>query len=401
MARLLRPAVRVVTYTRWLHMFVGAILPVIVSLVTGPELDGMDGRPYLSTLALMVVTPIPLLAVAAAIPHMRVVETLQAQLLLYPGSKPHPGVARTPSASWSDRGRLFIWLVVRLVLGFTAVMVTFNGAAGVLGMLVPSVWDGLTAEPLGFNEHWQWWYRLLAPVAALLVYGLVWSTGAAMAALAPKLLGPSRAERLAELEDRTERLLEHNRLARELHDTIGHALTVAVVQAGAARTAGSPEFTEKALAAIEDTGREALNDLDRVLKVLREDATPASARPTLTDAERLVASARGAGAEVRTEISGDLAVVPGPISREGYRMLQECLTNVLRHAGPVPSSVRISADGRLELEVRNKLPAEAAGSAERGSGLRGIRERAELLGGESESGPYEGEWRVKVALPIQ
>ncbi|NGN62814.1 two-component sensor histidine kinase [Streptomyces sp. A7024] len=394
--RPLRPALRAVTYTRWLHLFIGAVLAVVVAMVS----PGLGNDTSLAHFALMLVTPVPLLAVAALIPAMRTAESVQVDLLLYPGDRPHPDIARSPSQSWGDKVRVFGWLVTRLWLGFVTVTVTVNGAAGVVGMLVPSVWDGLTAEPLGLHEHWQWWYRLLAPVAAVLVYAALWASGAAMAALAPKLLGPSPAERLAKLEERTERLLEHNRLARELHDTIGHALTVAVVQAGAARAAGSPEFTERALAAIEDTGREALNDLDRVLKVLREDAAPVSRRPTLADAGRLVESARGAGAEVRTDISGDLDAVPGPVSREGYRMLQECLTNVLRHAGPVPTTVRIAAGGgRLELEVRSKLPAESAAGTG-GSGLRGIRERAELLGGAAECGPCDGEWRVRVELPI-
>ncbi|NEB77012.1 two-component sensor histidine kinase, partial [Streptomyces sp. SID14478] len=178
-------------------------------------------------------------------------------------------------------------------------------------------------------------------------YGVV-GAGRLMTRAAPLLLGPSAAERLAALEERTEQLLERNRMARELHDSIGHALTVAVVQAGAARAAGDPAFTQRALGAIEETGRAALEDLERVLVVLREAERPASSRPTLQDADRLLDSARASGAKVEVAVSGPLEKVPGPVSREGYRILQEALTNVLRHSGTVPVRVALTvAEGRL------------------------------------------------------
>jgi signal transduction histidine kinase len=173
-----------------------------------------------------------------------------------------------------------------------------------------------------------------------------------------------------------------------------------VVQAGAARAAGDPEFTGRALAAIEDTGRAALEDLERVLGVLREAERPVSSRPTLAEADRLLESARGSGAKVDADVCGPLESIPGPVSREGYRILQEALTNVLRHAGAVPVRVRVGVtDGTLALEVRNPLPAGVSGPG-RGSGLRGIRERAALLGGRARTGPDEGDWQVRVELPL-
>ena len=155
-------------------------------------------------------------------------------------------------------------------------------------------------------------------------------------------------------------MLERTRIARELHDSIGHALTIAVMQAGAARAADDPAFTDRALCAIEDTGRAAMEDLDRVLLVLRESAAPASQRPTLADADRLLDSARTSGAAVSAEVSGGLEQIPVAVSQEGYRILQEALTNALRHSGPVPVDVRIAvADGQLDLEVTNPLTGPA------------------------------------------
>lgn len=176
------------------------------------------------------------------------------------------------------------------------------------------------------------------------------------------------------------------------------------MQAGAARAAADPAFTDRALDAIEETGRAALEDLERVLLVLRESEQPASRRPTLTEADRLLDSARASGAEVDAEVLGALDTVPGPVSREGYRILQEALTNVLRHSGTVPIRVAVTVDdARLWLDVRNPLPVGAqvnGRSSGTGSGLRGIRERAALLGGRARTGPEEGQWRVHVELPL-
>ncbi|WP_405683924.1 histidine kinase dimerization/phosphoacceptor domain-containing protein [Streptomyces sp. NBC_00057] len=189
-------------------------------------------------------------------------------------------------------------MALRLWLGFGVTVVTLNGVVLTLGLLMPSLWPPFGPATMLLPGRWGWWYPLPAPVSGAALVAVVWGAGALMADLAPRLLGPSPAERLAEMEERTERLLERTRLARELHETIGHALTIAVVQVGAARAAGTPEFTDRALAAIEDTGREALSELDRVLRLLREDADPTAQRSTLAHAGRLDESARGAGADV-------------------------------------------------------------------------------------------------------
>jgi signal transduction histidine kinase len=383
MARFLRPLLRGTTYTRLLHLWVPMLLTSVWIFIS-PE------TPYAPALALI---PVGL------IPAVRIGEGVQAQLLLTPGQQ-DPSISVAPSATWRDRGRTMLWLEARMALGWVTSglcvwlpIITFELIETARGRVPDDVWILKEATPNG-------WYALLAPLPLIALYAGIVGLGKLATLLAQKLLGPSRAEQLAALEERTEQLLERTRIARELHDSIGHALTVAVVQAGAARAAGDPEFTERALGAIEETGRAALEDLERVLGVLREAERPVSSRPTLVDADRLLESARASGAKVDAEVTGPLETVPGPVSREGYRILQEALTNVLRHAGSVPVRVRIGvADGTLDLEVRNPLTAAISGPG-RGSGLRGIRERAALLGGRAHTGPDEGDWQVHAELPL-
>ncbi|MEI5102412.1 histidine kinase [Streptomyces sp. PmtG] len=426
MPRLLRPLARAVTYTRWLHLLVGGLAVLAVASIHGVE--DSTAREWVEITLL----PIPVTAAVAMVPAMRRAEGLQARLMLFPGAHARgvraaedaareartgdddapearawseadgPGISVAPSASWRDRARTAVWLVVRLELGWglgVASVQLIGYALALLGTTSESPDDDGLFLP---RPHAGAWNALFFPLPLIVLGVLVLAAGSLAAAAARGLLGPSPTERVAALEERTEQLLERNRIARELHDSIGHALTVAVVQAGAARAAADPAFTDRALEAIEETGRDALEDLERVLRVLREDAGPARHRPTLAAAERLLESARTVGAKVDAEVSGPVADLPGPVSREGYRMLQEALTNVLRHAGPVPVRVRVAATGsRLTIDVRNALPQGAAPTGRGGSGLRGIRERAVLLGGRASTGPEDGEWRVRAELPLR
>ncbi|WP_323449108.1 sensor histidine kinase [Streptomyces yaizuensis] len=402
------PLTRAVTWTRWLHLFLGAIVPLTCGMVY-PSLS----RPTAFDWMVVALLPVPLVLVVALIPVVRRAEGLQAQLMLFPG--PHarvpgagePGVSAVPSASWSDRARTGAWLVLRMEAGLAAVLVTGQLMAMTLTLAgAGGARDGMIGPLAGVTGSGGVCV-LLAPVPAAVALALATAAGAMMGAAARRLLGPSARERLAELEDRTERLLERNRIARELHDSLGHALTLAVVQAGAARTAGDPGFTDRALETIEEAGRAALEDLERVLAVLRETGRPpAGARPTLGEAGFLLDSARSAGARVDARVTGPLKEVPGPASREGYRMLQEALTNVLRHAGPAPVAVRvrITVTGtRLLLQVRNPLPTTPAPAPVPGpgSGLRGIRERAALLGGAARAGRTGDDWLLDVDLPLR
>ncbi|MGW2088505.1 sensor histidine kinase [Streptomyces sp. NPDC001880] len=390
MFRLLRPLAASVTYTRWLHLLVpGAGYSVWMFI-----------SPDTPWVPMVFAVPVGLL------PGMRLAEGVQAQLLLAPEQRGRTDatISAATATTWADRWRTVLWLETRMVLAVPVGYATVWLSATAVDLVLTASGNGPSDQWLvrGVDPHW--WYALLTPVPLLVLLAVVVLSGRLITAAAERLLGPSPVQRLTALEERTEQLLERNRIARELHDSIGHALTVAVVQAGAARAAGDPEFTERALAAIEETGRDALDDLERVLRVLRESGAPVGQRPTLVEADRLLDSARGSGAKIDADVSGPLERVPGAVSREGYRILQESLTNVLRHSGTVPVRVRITVtDGRLELEVTNPLSGSTADSAAvpgGGSGLRGIRERAALLGGKAETGAHKGEWRVHARLPL-
>ncbi|MEU3099400.1 histidine kinase [Streptomyces sp. NPDC006967] len=383
MVRLLRPLVRGTTYTRLLHLWIPG-LPFSVWMFIDPR------TPWVPALVLLAL---------GLVPAVRRGEGVQAVLLLTPNER-EPGFSEESSATWRDRTRTVLWLAVRIALAAVTVLATVW--LPLLGYSLGQVAAGTVpgGVPVLEDVRHHWAYALLVPLPLITLYAAAVGLGALVTAVARRLLGPSPAERLAAVEARTEQLLERTRIARELHDSIGHALTVAVVQAGAARAAGDPEFTDRALGAVEETGRAALEDLERVLGVLREPEKPVGSRPTLVDADRLLESARASGATVHAEVSGPLETAPGPVSREGYRILQESLTNALRHAGAVPVRVRIGvADGVLLLEIRNRLTQDVPGPG-RGSGLRGIRERAALLGGRAWTGPDAGDWRVRVELPL-
>ncbi|MFH9006252.1 sensor histidine kinase [Streptomyces afghaniensis] len=388
MVRMLRPLTRAVTYTRLLHLSMAIVWPSLWL--------------FIDEAWWTVGTATVLLGLAGLVPAMRVVEGFQARLLLtgHRDGGETPLIMGTPSATWSDRGRVVVWLGARLFLGVLVSHLCVQLLLLTMDLVSTTISDQRVGGAWLPVEGPDWWHALLAPLTLILGAAVVVGSGHLITRIALRLLGPSPAERLAALEERTEQLLERTRIARELHDSIGHALTVAVVQAGAARAAGDPEFTDRALVAIEETGRAALEDLERVLGVLRESEKPVSSRPTLADADRLLESARASGAKVDAEVTGPVDTVPGPVSREGYRILQEALTNVLRHAGAVPVRVRVDVTGdMLVLAIRNPLTEPIPGPG-RGSGLRGIRERAALLGGLARTGPDEGDWQVHVELPL-
>jgi signal transduction histidine kinase len=203
---------------------------------------------------------------------------------------------------------------------------------------------------------------------------------------------------------------ERTRLAHELHDSVGHTLTMMVVQAGAGAHVydRDPEFARRALGNIETSGRQALGELDRILGILRDDdVAERSPQPGLDQVARLVGDLAEAGLGVDLIVDGSLDGLPLDVSRSGYRIIQESLTNVMKHAGPVPTTVSVHRGaGFVEIEVLNGPPAGGgttfAPAESGGRGLIGIEERTAMLGGSVEAGPRPGGgFRVWARLPLE
>ncbi|WP_282690602.1 histidine kinase, partial [Streptomyces sp. CC216C] len=220
-------------------------------------------------------------------------------------------------------------------------------------------------------------------------------------------------DRLAAAERRAADLAVRNRLARELHDSVGHALSAVTLQAGAARRVldRDPEFVREALTAIEETTRRTVGELDSVLGLLRQDGEPdEEGVPYGPGLDALGGLLAHCGVPVTYEREGDPedpGVVDPVVAREAYRIVQEGLSNALRHGGgDAASPVRLliavrERERELMIVMENPLgerPAVARPGG--GRGLRGVAERAVLLGGRAEAGPYDGVWRLTARLPL-
>jgi signal transduction histidine kinase len=216
-------------------------------------------------------------------------------------------------------------------------------------------------------------------------------------------------ERTVELEhEREERARlavaeERARIARELHDVITHNVTVMVVEASAERRSHPAGETGEVLSSIERIGRQTLTELRRLLGVLRapDDATAMLPQPTFADLESLIDTVRSSGRRVDLRIEGEPCELPSGVDLTAYRIVQEALTNVVKHAGAADAEVVVSyRPTQLRLAVRD----DGHGTADRnggGVGVVGMRERAAMCGGELHAGPRpEGGYEVAVSLPL-
>jgi signal transduction histidine kinase len=204
------------------------------------------------------------------------------------------------------------------------------------------------------------------------------------------------------------------RIARELHDVLGHNLAVMIVQSEAADEIldSDPARAHRALAHVADTGRAALDDIRGLVGALRlppTDATEtgAPAGPGVDAVPGLVQAIRTSGLPVVLDMSGDLARVPAPVSQAAYRVVQEALTNTMRHAGPVPTRVTVAvANDQLQVRVHDDgspraLMQPPSRRASPGHGLRGMQERIEGVGGQLQAQPDPaGGFTVTADLPV-
>ncbi|MFO7250771.1 MAG: sensor histidine kinase, partial [Actinomycetes bacterium] len=210
------------------------------------------------------------------------------------------------------------------------------------------------------------------------------------------------AEQNREAEARRRAGEERLRIARELHDVIGHNVSLINVQASAALhgIARRPEDAERALRAIKEISKETLRELRATLGALRQvdEAAPVTPADTLARVDELVKSS---GLNVRTELSGPLDRLPVEVDLAATRIIREALTNVHRHSGTNEATLTIARDDeRLRIEVADDGPG-AAFTEGSGLGILGMRERAAALGGTVEAGPRpEGGFRVTAELPL-
>jgi signal transduction histidine kinase len=253
----------------------------------------------------------------------------------------------------------------------------------------------------------------LAPLLfAILVWGGGWVAGDQLRQRRQRLRHLEeraiRAERERERERRLAAAEERTRIARDLHDSAGHAINVILVQAGAARLLQErdPSAARAALDTIEEVARETIGEIDHLVRALREDGSQDGATGTveppvgLEGLKTIVSRHRASGLDVKLDVRGTAHPLAPAVDHAAYRVLQEALTNSARHGlGRADVVVSYEADG-LELAVTNPIrPGTAAGVD--GHGIVGMRERVGLLGGSFAAGQSDGVFRVSARLPYR
>jgi signal transduction histidine kinase len=304
-----------------------------------------------------------------------------------PGPPVGPTVALFLLALRPERTRLPRWATAAVVLG---VFVVHVGAVAAAENEFPTV-------PVLFGA---------------LVWGGAWVIGDRVRLRRARIVElqerARRAERDAERERRLAAAEERTRIARDLHDSAGHAINVILVQAGAARLLGKrePERAQAALETIEEVARETLGEIDYLVRALREDdgSNGAGANveplPGLAAVETLADRHRSAGLAVSIREHGSRRQLSPGLDQAAYRILQEALTNAARH-GDGSAEVDIGfRPTSLELTVTNPIrPASALGGD--GHGIVGMRERATLLGGNLDAGASDARFRIRAHLPYE
>ena len=304
------------------------------------------------------------------------------------------------------------WLVGIRVLGDFALLIalytvasredegTTLAAAGILGFGVL-----LALESWFHGEHIRSFIGLTGLVAAAGILGRnIRNRRRLLASL------EERAARLELERDQQGKLAaaaERARIARELHDVVAHNLTVMIALSDGAGYAlrDAPEEAHRALETASRTGREALAEMRRLLGVLREEERTAESdpQPGVAQVDALVEQVRAAGLPVSYRVSAGSRALPAGIQLTVFRILQEALTNTLKHAGlSATAEVELAAgDSDVRLTVSDTGTPTAAGNGNGGSGLRGMRERAAVYGGAVEAGPGPwGGWVVRARLPL-
>ncbi len=394
-----RPLVGAATLRAGVFLVVGGVLAAAYGLLVGGYVQ-MYRDPTLArgvVTALVIVTA-AIVVLPPVLHPVRVLEATAARTLLDVDLEPDPGSG--PGAT----ARGAVWFVLHLLTGALAALLLLVAVPLSVSLVARQLGARRLEDQLGVLADLPAALAVVLALVLLLVppYAM-WALRALLRAAAPRLLGPSAQVRIARLEAEARELAARNALARDLHDSVGHALTVTTLPAAAAERAldRDPELARAALTAIAETGRDAVAELDRVLGVLRSDASaPDAAGPgrTLADAAALAAEARGTGRPVDLTLPADVDAVPSAVSRAAYAILREAVTNALRHGdGDVTAEVAVA--GGVEVSVRNVVrPGSAPG---RGRGVAGMHERAAALGGTVTAGPHGRHWVLRASLPVE
>jgi signal transduction histidine kinase len=302
-------------------------------------------------------------------------------------------IAETVALAWKPPNTVsfgIAWLCsIYALTVWTSTRVFAVGAAVLTVPTLASV--AIRGEPKGGAS-----FTLVALVAMLLVRRVV----------GDRERRAQMAERERDLAAREAVVEERARIARELHDVIAHHVSMIVLQAGAERRVldGAHGSTRDVLETVERTGRSALTEMRRLLGMLRADAhEPLTPQPGLTDVPALVTQLRDAGLPVDLHVEGEPLELPVGIDLSAYRIVQEALTNALKHAGEATATVAIRYEkDSLELEIVDDGAGTPSAVGSGGHGLVGMRERVALYGGRLDAGRRPGGgFAVRVLLPIR
>jgi len=251
--------------------------------------------------------------------------------------------------------------------------------------------------------------RLGEFIVASIIYTIVWAIAFGVGRKAVEAdeakERAARAEREREEQARLAVAEERARIARELHDVVGHSVSVMTVQASGVRRLLRPdqEREREALLVVERTGREALAEMRRMVGVLRrpEEAPALAPQPSLEHLDRLVEQAREAGLPVELRIEGEPVALPAGIDLTAYRLVQEGLTNAIKHANANRAEVIVHyTNGGIEVMISDDGKGVGNGDGG-GHGLVGMRERVSVYGGELDAGPQAGGgYRLHAKLPL-
>jgi|tagenome__1003787_1003787.scaffolds.fasta_scaffold20944118_2 signal transduction histidine kinase len=365
------------------------------------------------------------LALAAALAVLGVVELQLAyafERAAGPGPRPlHVliAVASAGALAWRRSHPLLVAPIALLLLGLETFVVALPNVYVSAVVIVIAVYSLAVYAPT--------WQSILLPLALVLAGGLMMGahdpddpagsavTNVVFAGIVLTAGAVVRNYRASTESMRTERdrataearavaAEERARIARELHDVVAHGMSVVALQAVGGRRVldTDPGQAREAFDTIERVTSESLDEMRRLLGLLRADDTaPLAPQPTLAQIDGLVEQARAAGAEVEVTVSADMGDLPPGVDLSAYRIVQEAMTNALKHAPGAHLRLAVHrADGAVVIEVVDDGPGEHAGPA-RGHGLIGMRERVELFGGSLEAGTRaEGGFGVRASLPL-